>query len=398
MSISSLISGNFFENTDSLRLVAERFCDGCIVDIRPVGNGHINDTYLVETQELSHRYILQRINDNVFSSPEDLMDNMLLVTEHLNGPLRVIRANDGRPYARIESGPARGYWRMLTYIENSYAIESLADYTNRTSTFREIGRAYGAFISSLADLPPESLHIIIEGFHDTRKRFEQFRKACSEDKHGRAANAAAEIRFAFAHEKDVDILNDCVAKGEIPLRVVHNDTKTSNILLDRATGKAACVIDLDTVMPGLSVTDFGDAIRSGAATGREDEPINFANECPEHDPGSRPEESEIMAGNSSENHGGRTGIALDLELYRSYAEGFIEGCPDLTDREIELLPVGAKVITLECGLRFLTDYLEGDTYFKTDYPEHNLARCRTQFSLLRDMEKKWEQLMFIHIS
>ncbi len=209
----------------------------------------------------------------------------------------------------------------------------------------------------MADFPVGELHETIRQFHDTRRRFENLLAAVRKDPCGRSSNAQAEIRFALEHEKDVDILNDCLAKGELPLRVTHNDTKINNVLLDRDTGKALCVIDLDTVMPGLAVNDFGDAIRSGAATGREDEPDADS-------------------------------VKLDMELYEAFRAGFIEGCPSLTDKELEMLPVGAKIMTLECGMRFLTDYLEGDWYYKTDYDDHNLVRSRTQFRLVRDMEEK----------
>ncbi|MBQ6456374.1 MAG: aminoglycoside phosphotransferase family protein [Mogibacterium sp.] len=343
---------------EDLITIAELFCtDGRVTDIRPVGNGHINDTYRVTARDQetgdSGEYILQRINDHIFSDPGGLMDNITAVTKHIGGRLAVIPARDGGSWCRY----AGGCWRMMTYFSGSYTCEKIDD----PEQFREIGRAYGAFIEALSDFPAETLHETIEGFHDTRKRFDQLIEAVRKDTEGRKSFAAEEIRFAFEREKDVDILADCAARGEIPLRVTHNDTKINNVLLDRATGKAVCVIDLDTVMPGLAVNDFGDAIRSGASTGREDEPDADS-------------------------------IRLDLELYRSFARGFLEGCPSLTERERELFPVGARMMTLECGIRFLTDYLAGDHYFKTDYPEHNLVRCRTQFRLVRDMEEKWNEM------
>ena len=339
-----------FMKANELKAITDHFtinrADGGFV-ISSIGNGHINDTYLVDAG--AGRYVLQRINDNVFRQPSLLMENIVAVTEYLDGPLRIIPASDGRHFYHDESG----YWRMMTFIDNAYSLESEAS----EEEFCEIGRAYGEFIEKLSGLQAEKLHYTIEGFHDTRKRFKQFTAACHEDRACRCRNAREEIRFANENEKYADILNDFVANGEIPLRVVHNDTKINNILLDVRTGKAACVVDLDTVMPGLAVTDFGDAIRSGASTGREDE------------------ES-------------ADGIRLDMCLYRAFEKGFLAGCPGLTQREKELLPVGALVMTYECGLRFLTDYLEGDPYFKTDYPEHNLVRCRNQFSLLRDMQAK----------
>jgi len=335
--------------------------DGIPSDIRPVGNGHINDTYLVDLPEAC---ILQRINDKVFRSPVSLMENIVRVTDHLkevsckNGrdeeggseyPLRFIPCRDGGYICRSGSG----YWRMMNFVENSYSCDTVTD----AAQFREIGRAYGAFINDMADFPAGELHETIAGFHDTRRRFDDLLAAVRKDPCVRKTLAQEEIRFALEHEKYVDILNDYMARGELPLRVTHNDTKINNVLLDRDTGRALCVIDLDTVMPGLAVNDFGDAIRSGAATGREDEKDADS-------------------------------VRLDLELYEAFRAGFIEGCPSLTDKEIEMLPVGAKIMTLECGMRFLTDYLEGDWYYKTDYDDHNLIRCRTQFRLLRDMEDK----------
>ena len=353
-------------NQDQLNPIASAFrIDGTPVCIRPIGNGHINDTYLVECSYAEtgisesapllscSKYVLQRINENVFTSPDDLMDNIVRVTEHLGKGLRVIPAQSGSSYIRTESG----CWRMMNYIEGSFAPETCRD----AAMFMEIGRAYGSFISDLSDFPADTLHETIENFHDTRQRFQRFITACRMDIAGRAGNAAEEICFAMEHERDVDTLNDSLKAGKMPLRVTHNDTKINNVLLDRETEKAICVIDLDTVMPGLAVNDFGDAIRSGAATGREDEA----------DPDT---------------------VRLDLDLYRAFAKGFTEGFPDMTESEIRMLPVGAGMMTLECGIRFLTDYLEGDNYFKTDYPEHNLIRCRTQFSLLRDMEEKMEDM------
>lgn len=346
---------------EELLRIAGRFAtDGVPSDVRPTGNGHINDTYIVEYPSPC---ILQRINDNVFRSPESLMENIIRVTDHMREvsyrkvsgeggheyPLRFIPCRDGSYICRTDSG----YWRMMNCVENSYSCETVNDPVQ----FQEIGRAYGAFINDMADFPAGELHETIEHFHDTRRRFENLLAAVRKDPCGRNIKAEDEILFALDHEKDVDILNDCLNRGELPLRVTHNDTKINNVLLDRDTGKALCVIDLDTVMPGLAVNDFGDAIRSGAATGREDKPAADS-------------------------------VRLDMELYEAFRAGFIEGCPSLTDKEIEMLPVGAKIMTLECGMRFLTDYLEGDWYYKTDYDDHNLVRCRTQFRLVRDMEEK----------
>ena len=339
-------------NNNDLSHIAELFkIKGVILNITPTGNGHINDTYLVVTD--SCRYILQRINTHVFRSPDQLMHNIKAVTDFIRSRLQVITTREGGIFAVTPEG----HWRMMSYIENSYTCERVDD----PEQFREIGRAYGSFIHDLAGFPTEDLYETIEGFHDTRHRFEQLMQACEADPVGRKKKALEEVHFACEHEKDTDLLNDSVRRGEIPVRVTHNDTKINNVLLDKDTDKAVCVIDLDTVMPGLAVNDFGDAIRSGASTGKEDE----------DDPGR---------------------VRLDLDLYRSYAEGFLAGCPDLTEKEIELMPVGAKLMALECGIRFLTDYIEGDHYFKTEYPEHNLVRCRAQFRLVQEMEEHWKEM------
>lgn len=358
--------------TEELEIIARQFpLQGSVTGIEPIGNGHINDTYLVmiktDHEDVSfssgmnrevpkyRKVILQRINEHVFEDPAALMENITAVASHIGGRLFYYPAPDGNYWYRAESG----FWRMMSYIDNAYSCETAED----PSLFREIGHAYGAFIEAMADFPSETLHETIPGFHDTRRRFNALTEAIKKTSQYRKEKAADEISFALSREEDVDLLNDCVARGEIPVRVTHNDTKINNVLLDRNTGKAVCVIDLDTVMPGLSVNDFGDAVRSGAATGREDEPDAES-------------------------------ISLDLDMYRSFAQGFIGGCPGLTQKEIELMPVGARIMALECGIRFLTDYLEGDHYFKTDYPGQNLIRCRTQFRLVRSMEDRWDQMQF----
>ena len=344
-------------NNTNLKHISELFyIEGAVLSVTSLGNGHINDTYLVVTD--SGRYVLQRINTHVFKSPDQLMHNIKAVTDYMHSRMQVITTREGDLCAVTPNG----HWRMMTYIENSYTCEQIES----SEQFREIGRAYGSFIHDLAGFPAEDLYETIEGFHDTRHRFEQLMQACEADPVGRKHTALAELRFACEREKDTDVLNDCVRRDEIPVRVTHNDTKINNVLLDKDKGKAVCVIDLDTVMLGLAVNDFGDAIRSGASTGKEDE-------------------------------GDLEKIRLDLDLYRSYAAGFIAGCPDLTEKEIELMPVGAKLMALECGIRFLTDYIEGDHYFKTAYPEHNLIRCRAQFRLVQEMEEHWEEMQMTKI-
>ena len=353
-----------------LSRITDRFCiEGNVTGIAETGSGHINDTYLVCTDR--KKYILQRINTDVFRDPDALMSNVVAVTEHIGGRLRYIpvvgedrhsaeekydwpgTAENGGWYVMADGG----CWRMMTYIENSYSCEV----TDDPVLLHEIGRAYGAFISALRDFPADSLHETIAGFHDTRKRFNDLLRAIAEDPACRKRNAQDEIRFALEHEKDIDILGNLAESGALPVRVTHNDTKINNVMLDSDTGRAVCVIDLDTVMPGLAVNDFGDAVRSSALTGRE-----YVDEF--------------------------SGIGLNPAVYHSLADGFLQGFPDMTQAERQMMPVGAKIMTLECGIRFLADYLEGDRYFKTDYPEHNLNRCRAHFRLVQDMEDKWEEM------
>ena len=217
----------------------------------------------------------------------------------------------------------------------------------------------------LADYPAESLNETIRGFHDTKARFAVFKKSVEEDILGRAALAAEEIRFVLEREDVANYFSDLQAKGELPLRVTHNDTKLNNVMIDNKTGKAICVIDLDTVMPGLAIFDYGDSIRFGANTAEEDE-------------------KDLSK------------VSCSMDLFDLYSKGFIEGCAGrLTEQEINLLPMGAKVMTFECGMRFLTDYLQGDRYFKIHREGHNLDRCRTQFKLVADMEQKWDTMQEI---
>jgi Ser/Thr protein kinase RdoA (MazF antagonist) len=231
--------------------------------------------------------------------------------------------------------------------------------------FYQSALAFGNFQRLLADYPAETLHETIKGFHDTKARFEVFKKAVADDVCGRAASVQKEIDFYLAHEELANVFGDMLANGEVPLRVTHNDTKLNNVMIDDATRKGICVIDLDTVMPGLAMNDFGDSIRFGASTAVEDEKDLDKVWC-------------------------------DMELFDAYAKGFIEGCGGkLTAKEIEALPMGAKVMTFECGMRFLTDYLQGDVYFKVHREGHNLDRTRTHIKLIQDMEEKWEVMKAI---
>ncbi len=354
--------------------IAERFAmEGEIGSIEAHGNGHINDTFLVTCQMAegkTRRYILQRMNQEVFKNPKELMENVTGVTTFLQNKIRenggdperealnVILLKDGGSYWQEEDNT---FWRVYRFVEGADSL----DVVERPEEFYESALAFGRFQKLLADYPAESLHETIPNFHNTIDRVEKFQKAVEADVMKRAADVREEIRFVLDREADCHILCDMLAAGEIPLRVTHNDTKLNNIMLDHETGKGICVIDLDTVMPGSALYDYGDSIRFGANTGAEDE-------------------KDLSK------------ISCDLELFSLYTKGFIEGCGgSLTEKEIRMLPMGAKLMTLECGMRFLTDYLEGDHYFKIHRPEHNLDRTRTQFRMVKDMEDKWEKMQEI---
>ncbi len=334
------------------------------VSIEPYGNGHINDTYLTGS---SPRYILQRINTKVFKNPDEVMENILNVTEHVRKKiiaaggdpdretLRVIQTKTGENYYRADDGDC---YRMYNFIEDSVSY----DVTETPEQLFEAGCAFGRFQNMLSDFPAEKLFETIPDFHDTRKRFETLKKAIAEDRMGRCSSVKPEIDFALSFEKEVGIVVDALKDGSIPCRVTHNDTKLNNVMFDIESGKAICVIDLDTVMPGSLLYDYGDALRFGASTGAEDE-------------------TDLSV------------IEFSLEYFEAFTKGFLgEVGSVLTKKERELLAFSAKLITYEIGIRFLTDYLEGDTYFKIHREHHNLDRCRTQFKLVADIEKKTEQM------
>lgn len=344
-------------------LEALAFGESCS-SYKPYGSGHINDTFLVEGN--GKRYIVQRMNRDIFQ-PVELMENVVNVTSYLrkiiikNGgnpdreTLNVIPTKDGKHFFVDSNGE---YWRGYIFIEDAISYDSV----EKPEDFYESAVAFGHFQNLLADFPASTLHETIVGFHDTKARFETFKKAVKDDICGRAASVQDEINFVLAHEDVACVLGDMLAKKELPLRVTHNDTKLNNIMIDKETGKGICVIDLDTVMPGLAVHDFGDSIRFGASTAAEDE-------------------TDLSK------------VSCDMDLFELYTKGFIEGCAgSLTPTEISMMPMGSKVMTFECGMRFLTDYLQGDTYFKIHRENHNLDRCRTQFKLVRDMEEKWDTM------
>ncbi|MEG1594806.1 MAG: aminoglycoside phosphotransferase family protein [Lachnospiraceae bacterium] len=346
--------------------------EGKIQEVIPYGNGHINDTYLIttKTEQGDKRYVLQKMNRSIFKNPEELMENIVNVTNYLreqivkNGgnPLRetlnVVNTVENKSFYKDETGE---YYRMYYFIENAVSLEQVT----KPEEFYESAVAFGRFQKMLANYPADSLHATIENFHKTTMRLENLKQAVEEDAYKRAAKVKQEIEFIMNREKEAGTLDRLLKEGQLPLRVTHNDTKLNNVMLDNHTKKGICVIDLDTVMPGLSLHDFGDAIRFGASTAAEDE-------------------KDLRK------------VSCSMELYQNFVRGFLKECgSSLTKLEIELLPMGAKIMTLECGIRFLTDYLQGDVYFKTHREAQNLDRCRTQLKLVQDMEEKWEKMQQI---
>lgn len=332
--------------------------EGAPFSIERYGCGHVNTTYLLVTTT-GRRYILQRINDIAFDVPA-LMKNIEAVTRftaaHTDDPrgaMHLIPDLNGNSYYQDDTGS----YRVYDYIENSICLQA----PETPEDFYQSAVAFGKFQQMLAQFPAETLSEPIPNFHNTIDRYRIFHEKLAADACGRAKDARPEIEFALARENAAGTLQRLRESGEMPLRVTHNDTKLNNVMLDAATRKALCVIDLDTVMPGLSVYDFGDSIRFGASTAAEDE-------------------TDLSK------------VTIDLDLFRIYTRGFLEACPGLTDKEIEMLPMGAMIMTLECGVRFLSDYLDGDRYFAVHREAHNLIRSRTQFKLVSEMESKWEQM------
>ncbi len=337
-----------------------------IKDVSQITAGLINATYLIETDK-NEKYILQKINTFVFKNPGQLMENIVGVTKHLSEKIKAadgdykretlnfLPCKSGEYFHTDENG---GAWRMYIYVDDALTYNK----PKNSETFRSAGQSFGRFMKLLADYPAETLHETIAKFHFTPARYENFLKAAENDVKGRKSEVQKEIDFVTEREHDTHKLTDLIAEGVLPLRVTHNDTKLNNVLFDKASDKSICVIDLDTIMPGLSLYDFGDSIRSGANTGKEDE-------------------SDLSQ------------VGIDLALFESYADGYLSETADsLNDAEIENLAFGAKLMTFECGMRFLTDYLEGDVYFRTTYPEHNIVRARNQFKLVADMEMHMDEM------
>jgi len=357
-------------NKDKALEIFSRFAvEDEVIDIRAFGGGHINDTYLV-TCSGGAKYTLQRINHHVFTQPENVMSNIMRVTEHLakkirevgGDPMRetlnVIPTKDGGTHFRDEDS---NYFRVFTFVDNARSYPKVEQPVH----FYNAARAFGKFQNMLSDFPAAELSETIPNFHHTVSRYNDLMTAAENDIAGRRSLVEAELGFASARRDKCAMILDAITDGSVPVRVTHNDTKYDNILIDDSTGEGICIIDLDTVMPGSMLYDYGDSLRFGTNAGDEDDRDLSRVYC-------------------------------DLELFEEFTRGYLEVLGrNLTEKEIELMPMAGQIITLECGMRFLTDYLNGDTYFRTHRPDHNLDRARAQFKLVEDMELHYDEMMSI---
>ncbi len=330
--------------------------------------GLINASYLVlfEDEGQEKKYLVQSINTNVFRDLDGLMGNIVGVTRFLRdkltaqgldadrGTLNFLSAKNGKYYALV----GEKHWRVYAFVDGSHTLSKIED----CKCFENAGRGFGDFLKNLDGYPSHLLFETIKDFHNTPKRMANLIASIEADAKGRAKDVKEEIEFALSRKDDAELALQLHRQGLIPLRVTHNDTKLNNILFDDETGDSVCVIDLDTIMPGLSLYDFGDAIRFGANTTAEDDP-DLDN------------------------------VKVSLELFESFAKGFLGACAKaLTETEVKMLAFSAKLMTFECGIRFLTDYLDGDVYFKTKHENHNIDRARNQFRLVQEMEKHMDEM------
>lgn len=346
---------------EKLQTILKKF--GLEADAKPYGNGHINDTYILADS----KYILQKINTNIFKNPDELMQNILNVTEFLKKKieaqggdteretLTVVKTTDGKLYYEDDNGDV---YRVYKFIERTRTVESAGS----EDDLYQAGVAFGHFQKLLSDFPVEKLYETIKDFHHTPKRVEALKAAIAEDKAGRASSVQEEIEFALDFAKDADVVVDGMADGSISMCVTHNDTKINNILFEKDSSKAVCIIDLDTVMPGSLLYDVGDALRVGGSTAAEDE-------------------TDLEK------------VHFNEKAFEAFVKGYLTEVKGvLTEKELELLPFGVRLMTYECGIRFLTDYLNGDTYFKIHREHHNLDRARNQFKLVADLAAKEENM------
>lgn len=355
---------------NELQKIIDQFAiQGEVTHIEQINKGYINRTYYVETLSQRghiHKYTLQRINTNVFPDVDALMDNFKLTTEHLYGRLdlpgqhvrgsvhSLRQTKDGHPYFKDDSG----CWRMLTYFDHVYSV----DLPETTEVFYHAGVAFGNFVCEMSDVPVEDVKIVIPNFHNTLSRYQDLEKAIEKNPKGRVDQVQPEIDFVRARADKYGIISQALETGEIPTRVTHNDCNLNNILFDCETDLPVAIIDLDTVMPSSPLYDFGDSIRIGTNTAKDDEKD-------------------------------LTKVSCNLELLEAYARGYLEACGKmLTKRELQLLPYAALIITAEDGIRFLMDHINGDTYYHIFYPGQNLDRARTQLKLVEDMEQKLPQI------
>lgn len=343
---------------------------GDLVNAYPYGSGHINDTFCAHYDQAGQRirYIHQRINTRILKDPAALMENIERVTRHSLNRLRAMKhpeacrrtltlipGTDGLPFAIDQHG---NYWRTYQFIERARTY----DVIENEGQARAAARAFALFQKYTADIPGKRLHETIPLFHDTRDRLRKFRESLSRDTQGRAKDVATEVAFVEERASDCGKVVSLLEKGEIPERITHNDTKLNNVMIDDVSGEGVCVIDLDTVMPGSALYDFGDMVRTATPSGAED-----AKDFEQ--------------------------IEMQMQMFAALVEGYIAGAGDvLTEREIELLAFSGKLLPLECGIRFLTDYLDGDVYFKAKHEAHNLDRCRTQFALVASVEKQLPEM------
>ncbi len=362
--LANTVFERILEVNNNLQKILDQF--NIEADILKYGNGHINDTYITN----SKRYILQRINTNIFKNPDELMNNIIKVTEFLKEKIKneggdpnretlsVIKTRDGKNLYKYDE---ENYFRVYEFIENTTTIEV----PKEPDELYRAAKGFAKFQKYLSDFPAETLFETIENFHNTPIRFENLKRAVFEDKMGRLKSVKEEVEFAFMQEPWIDTITNGLRDKSIPVRVTHNDTKINNILFDNDTLEALCVIDLDTVMPGSMLYDFGDALRIGAATAAEDE-------------------TDLSK------------VSFNIDAFEAFSKGYAEEMKGiLTKREIDLLVLSAKLLTFECGIRFLTDYLEGDTYFKIHRPEHNLDRARTQFKLVKSIDEQFLEMTAI---
>ena len=354
---------------DLQRIVDQFAIRGDVTSIIQINKGYINRTFRIETLSDNghvHKYTLQRINTNVFPDVDALMDNFKLTTDHLHGKLRLPGFNkrgcvqilrptkDGRSYLRDDSG----CWRMLTYFDDVYSL----DIPERPDTFYQAGRAFGSFLKEMSDIDANDVKTVIPNFHNTLSRYLDLEKSIAKDPKGRVKDVKKEIEFVRKRVNMYGMISEALESGKIPTRVCHNDCNLNNILFDNETHMPVAIIDLDTVMPSSPLYDYGDSMRIGTNTAKDDE-------------------KDLSK------------VSCNLQLYEQYARGYLEACGDvLTKEELELLPYASLIITSEDGIRFLMDYIDGDTYYTIYYPGQNLDRSRTQLKLVEDMEKKLPEI------